>query len=147
MLIRELKDEYIIEEMKGNNFGVIYQFNKELIIYKDNTNKIIENKFITYCNEDEKIYYVEVMEDILEDMEIKEIKTFKEINLEEAKNIKSKLSKYLLNEANENDKDVVFLVLDDYYRMRNLTMFEGNKKVKYSSLLNIEVSAKVNFLL
>lgn len=147
MLIRKLKDEYIIDEMKGNNFGVIYQFNKELIIYKDKTNKIIENTFITYCNEDEKIYYVEVMEDILEDTEIKEIKTFKEINIEEAKNIKSKLSKHLLNEANKNDKDVVFLVLDDYYRMRNFTMFNGKTKVKYSSLLNIKESAKVNFLL
>ncbi|MBQ3421697.1 MAG: hypothetical protein IJH34_08490, partial [Romboutsia sp.] len=81
MLIRKLKEEYIIEEMKGNNFNVIYQFNKELNIYKEEVNQIIENTFIAYCNE--KIYYVEVMEDIMQDMKIKEIKTFKEIDIEE----------------------------------------------------------------
>ena len=80
-------------------------------------------------------------------MEIKEIKTFKEIDIEEAKNIKSELSKYLLNKANEYDKDIAYIVLDNHYRMRNVTIFKGNKKVKYSSLLNIEESAKVKFLL
>ena len=145
MLIRKLKEEYIIEEMKGNNFNVIYQFNKELNIYKEEVNQIIENTFIAYCNE--KIYYVEVMEDIMQGMKIKEIKTFKEIDIEEAKNIKSKLDKYLLDKANEYDKNIAYIVLDNLYRMRNLTIFKGDKKVKYSSLLNIEISAKVNFLL
>ena len=61
--------------------------------------------------------------------------------------LKSELDKYLLDKANECDKEIAYIGLDNLYRMRNLTIFKGDKKVKYSSLLNIEISAKVNFLL
>lgn len=145
MLIRKLKEEYIIEGMKGNNFDVIYQFNKEANMYNEKS-ILIENKFIVYCNEDEKIYYIEIIEDILEDMEIKEIKTFKEVSKEEANNIKNEGNKYLLEQSHKYDKDIRYIVLDNY-RMKNLSILKSGYELNCNTLFNIDVSVKVNFLI
>lgn len=146
MLIRRLKEEYIIDEMKGNNFDVIYQFNKESRKYKSKReNKIIENKFIVYCNENKKIYYVEVIEDILEEVEIKNIKVFKEINLKEATNIKKELDEYLLEESIKCDRDISYIALDDY-RIQKLNVIT-DEEINYSILFSLGISVKLNLML